>query len=301
MSFGDGPPYSEDEDLHSPVVTSHRKKSVDENGMPDDHGMPGTGHVPVREDRGTFVGFNADGSETYYVNGGDAMEDGPGGEYVTYPANDSHTGYSGPGVQQGYGQDPSFDSEDEHMGGDRYSHNYSFAVGCPDEEMHGKAVALFDFVREHENELPLTEGQVIYVSYRHGQGWLVAQDPKTGENGLVPEEFVRLLRDIEGGLNSLNGEHNPEAMETGEYLCPDSGDSEQLGTIRQDEQLSSVMDHTHSAESGGHGTNGDTPVTVSTEDADDNTVTYHAASEVEVTTGKVARDSRNRSSMMAKT
>jgi hypothetical protein len=72
--------------------------------------------------------------------------------------------------------------------------------------MHGKAVALFDFTREHENELPLVEGQVIWVSYRHGQGWLVAEDPKTGESGLVPEEFVRLVRDIEGGLNSLNGE-----------------------------------------------------------------------------------------------
>ena len=34
----------------------------------------------------------------------------------------------------------------------------------------------------------------------------MAEDPKTGESGLVPEEFVRLLRDIEGGWNSLNGE-----------------------------------------------------------------------------------------------
>src|SRR5271163_2874687 len=69
--------------------------------------------------------------------------------------------------------------------------------------MHGKAVALFDFTSEHQNELPLKEAQIILVSYRHGQGWLVAQDPKTGESGLVPEEFVRLVRDIEGGLNGL--------------------------------------------------------------------------------------------------
>lgn len=71
--------------------------------------------------------------------------------------------------------------------------------------MHGKAVALFDFERENENELPLVEGQIIWVSYRHGQGWLVAEDPKTQESGLVPEEYVRLLRDIEGGMNSLTG------------------------------------------------------------------------------------------------
>lgn len=95
-----------------------------------------------------------------------------------------------------------FDDEDES----RYSREYQFHIASPDEEMHGKAVALFDFARENENELPLLEGQVLWVSYRHGQGWLVAQDPKTGENGLVPEEYVRLLRDIEGGLHGLNGQ-----------------------------------------------------------------------------------------------
>lgn len=76
--------------------------------------------------------------------------------------------------------------------------------------MHGKAIALFDFQSMHENELPLREGQVILVSYRHGEGWLVAEDPKTGESGLVPEAYVRLARHIEGGLNSLNGEQGFE-------------------------------------------------------------------------------------------
>jgi hypothetical protein len=87
----------------------------------------------------------------------------------------------------------------------RYSRDYQFTITSPDEEFHGKAVALFDFERENENELPLVEGQIIWVSYRHGQGWLVAEDPKTQESGLVPEEYVRLLRDIEGGMNSLTG------------------------------------------------------------------------------------------------
>ncbi|KAJ5888374.1 hypothetical protein N7495_008415 [Penicillium taxi] len=208
MSFGDGPPYSEDEDLHSPVVLSarHRKRAtvINLNGIADEH-MGGPGLT----ERGTFVGLNPDGSETYYVNGGDAIEDGPGGEYITYPPNEGQ--FSHQGNQPGYAPDGDLESEDEYVSGDRYANDYQFAVGCPDEEMHGKAVALFDFTREHENELPLTEGQVIYISYRHGHGWLVAEDPKTGENGLVPEEFVRLLRDIEGGLTSLNGEPNPEA------------------------------------------------------------------------------------------
>ena len=94
------------------------------------------------------------------------------------------------------------DSEAEDVEA-RYSRNYQFTIASADEEMHGKAVALFDFQNEHPNELPLKEGQIILVSYRHGQGWLVAEDPKTGESGLVPEEFVRLVRDIEGGLNGL--------------------------------------------------------------------------------------------------
>ena len=34
----------------------------------------------------------------------------------------------------------------------------------------------------------------------------MAEDPKTRESGLVPEEYVRLLRDIEGGWSSLSGE-----------------------------------------------------------------------------------------------
>jgi hypothetical protein len=88
--------------------------------------------------------------------------------------------------------------------------------------MHGRAVALFDFARENDNELPLVEGQVILVSYRHGQGWLVAQDPKTGESGLVPEEYVRLLKDIEGGWHGLmNGGAEVESAGGGSTTAMD--------------------------------------------------------------------------------
>lgn len=97
----------------------------------------------------------------------------------------------------------------------RYSRDYQFTIASPDEEMHGKAVALFNFVSESENELPLVEGQVIWVSYRQAEGWLVAEDPKTQERGLVPEEYVRLLRDIRGGLNSLTGEGGSPGADSG--------------------------------------------------------------------------------------
>ncbi|GEQ70478.1 hypothetical protein JCM33374_g4155 [Metschnikowia sp. JCM 33374] len=61
------------------------------------------------------------------------------------------------------------------------------------DEINSRAVALFDFTPENDNEVALTEGQEIWVSYRHGQGWLVAEDPETGENGLVPEEYVEIF------------------------------------------------------------------------------------------------------------
>lgn len=225
MSFGDGPPYSEDEDLHSPIVTSrhHKHKSVHFYG---DGRSPGYSdrHHPHDIDRGMLVSLNGDGSETYYIRDEDATDDGPGGEYVTYPAGEHrysqyppghHTTADLSGSQTGSHGNETFDYDDtiSDLDPSRYSRDYQFSIGSPDEEMHGKAVALFDFTREHENELPLKEGQVILVSYRHGQGWLVAEDPKTGESGLVPEEFVRLVRDIEGGLTSLNGEINNSIVE----------------------------------------------------------------------------------------
>lgn len=216
VSFGDGPPYSEDEDLHSPIITSRYRKHKSMYTFGDTgkvFGDSGRGGTNNSIDRGTLVAVNGDGSETYYVQGDQDANDGPGGEYITYPAGESRYSQYAHGGSEGAG-DAANTQESTHAGdyvyeddySDRYSRDYHFSIGSPDEEMHGKAVALFDFTREHENELPLKEGQVILVSYRHGQGWLVAEDPKTGESGLVPEEFVRLVRDIEGGLSSLNGE-----------------------------------------------------------------------------------------------
>ncbi|OTA68328.1 hypothetical protein K449DRAFT_323182 [Hypoxylon sp. EC38] len=232
IHFGDGPPWSEDEDLQSPVVSSRHRKHKSTSAVTAHHktrgsrdgGAPSsimnTGNLDV--ERGYFVGTSGDGSERYYVShGGEA--NGPGGEYVTYPpdqARHSIGAYQTPSDQRprqyaehdaGYRSEsdassatssPGYRAYDES----RYSRDYQFTITSPDEEMHGKAVALFDFERENENELPLVEGQIIWVSYRHGQGWLVAEDPKTQESGLVPEEYVRLLRDIEGGMTSLTGQ-----------------------------------------------------------------------------------------------
>jgi hypothetical protein len=266
IHFSDGPPWSEDEDLQSPVVVSsrHRKHKSSSSTFGVEQGQ-GHGRGRSRRedgertasmlsqenyehDRGYFVGTGGDGSERYYVNEGDEA-DGPGGDIVTYPPEqarhstlapynnvpgqrDSHFATTLPSRSYTDEAGHEFRSESDTSSQEsspgltrndesRYSRDYQFTIASPDEEMHGKAVALFDFQRENENELPLVEGQVIWVSYRHGQGWLVAEDPKTRESGLVPEEYVRLLRDIQGGLNSL------VAAQTGEQLLspvgPDSG------------------------------------------------------------------------------
>lgn len=78
------------------------------------------------------------------------------------------------------------------------SREYEFSVASAD-EIHGRAVALFDFEPENENEAPLRAGQIVFISYRYGQGWLVSQDPETGETGLVPEEYVRMVGHEETG------------------------------------------------------------------------------------------------------
>ena len=276
MAYGDdnghdhGPPYSEDEDLHSPIVVSSRHKKTKSaypsiaGGLGKGRGRsPGRGNSaessrPANQgsDRGYYTGTNGDGSETYYISEAHEMADGPGGEIVTYPAGQArhsnsmlfpHTYHSPrePGDQsQQMAATYETSSDNERSAGlepgsfneSRYSRDYQFTIASPDEEMHGKAVALFDFARENENELPLVEGQVIWVSYRHGQGWLVAEDPKTRDKGLVPEEYVRLLRDIEGGWTSLSGEISaseqsgllspePSASESANQLTPTGPDS----------------------------------------------------------------------------
>jgi hypothetical protein len=280
IHFGDGPPWSEDEDLQSPVVVSsrHRKHKSSASRFSGrgrsrrDDGERGGSMLSqenFEQDRGYFVGTGGDGSERYYVNEGDEAN-GPGGEFVTYPPEQARHStlapYNVPGQRDSHfagvlpsrsytdetGQDyrsesdasssassPGLTRHDES----RYSRDYQFTIASPDEEMHGKAVALFDFERENENELPLVEGQVIWVSYRHGQGWLVAEDPKTQESGLVPEEYVRLLRDIQGGLNSLTGQVNDQ------LLSPMTTDS---GTPTQAEH-SQAFGHTPTASNGSNG------------------------------------------------
>lgn len=202
MTFkDDGPPYSEDEDIQSPIVTTSRHKKHKSNERGRSPGAAGP-------NRGVEVGAGGHPDE---MNGpGEAVETYDNNTLrLTHAPQHRDSNFAKPiqrnpspykNTEEPVSEDDFSEAEDEA----RFSKDYSFTIASPDEEMHGKAVALFDFESEHQNELPLKEGQIILVSYRHGQGWLVAEDPRTGESGLVPEEFVRLVRDIEGGLHGLN-------------------------------------------------------------------------------------------------
>ncbi|KAI0996842.1 hypothetical protein K3495_g11340 [Podosphaera aphanis] len=266
IHYGDGPPWSEDEDLHSPVVVSsrHRKHKLSTPALSGAKGQPRRepgemisnilSQPDFEHNQGAAFASAADRSKGYHMSKANKIA-GPSAD-TTIGASEGtqpHTTnfYNSPGKRDSHfaGTLPSRSYSDdvlhEHSGSEtsstasspgyerkdesRYSRDYQFTIASSDEEMHGKAVALFDFVSENENELPLVEGQVIWVSYRHGLGWLVAEDPKTRESGLVPEEYVRLLRDIHGGLNGVTGNVNdplsPIPPEIGTPLQADQGQS----------------------------------------------------------------------------
>ncbi|CEJ88845.1 hypothetical protein VHEMI04872 [[Torrubiella] hemipterigena] len=197
MILSHGPPYREDDDLQSPVVaTRHRRNRSSQVGKKSDQ------ELSLPDEIDGERGFNAAaGGAQYPARRSRAFH------FSQHPDDDNRPSDS---------ELPSSPEGATFNETNRYSRDYQFTITSPDEEFHGKAVALFDFERENENELPLIEGQIIWVSYRHGQGWLVAEDPKTRESGLVPEEYVRLLRDIEGGMHSLTGSVDASTDSDGE-------------------------------------------------------------------------------------
>lgn len=220
LHFEDGPPWTEDPDLHSPVVisTKHRKHMSSAAHMQSSQGYS---RRPSKNAVGDFnEGWRNNHSTSHSSRNpqlSDISDGEPGGEFHNQPegrgyytSDQDSADYSGGAHSQDnpnhdeYSEEDgvySEDGEDDDFGDpSRLSNQYFITIASPAEEMHGKAVALFDFQKENENELGLVEGQVIWVSYRHGMGWLVAEDPKTRESGLVPEEYVRLLRDIQQPL-----------------------------------------------------------------------------------------------------
>ena len=208
-SFADGPPWREDEDLLSPIVsTRHRKVKSD-----IDYFTSRDRAMGLDSRHSSYAGNNQGSGHNFYIADieEDTADSQEGDTATLSKQNPYYQSRDRPAVRASvnrphpngtYLEPESLYDDDEN----RYSRDYSFSIASPDEEMHGKAIALFDFESENDNELPLKEGQVLWVSYRHGQGWLVAKDPLTGEDGLVPEAYVRLEREIQGGFGGLNGQ-----------------------------------------------------------------------------------------------
>lgn len=280
MTFNDGgPPYSEDEDIRSPIVTSktrHRKKK-------SNAGERGRSPGAASQDRGMIMDVNGDQLEGYRPVDTDEL-DGPGGEIEMYtrPRREPYhrdSNFAKPlqrmrspyDYVQAYqnetdpraevdeadeedevdDDDEGDEEEDEDMDEDaaRFSKDYSFTIASPDEEMNGKAVVLFDFTPEHENELGLYEGQIILVSYRQARGWLVAEDPSTGESGLVPETYVRLVSQIDGGLNGLEAF---DAEDNGNGVSYTSQDVMSPVSHEPNSAISTSQDDPQEALMGGH-------------------------------------------------
>ncbi|KAK5722686.1 HOG (high osmolarity glycerol) pathway protein [Elasticomyces elasticus] len=119
--------------------------------------------------------------------------------------------------------------------------NLRESLGPEDEELYaGRSLALYPFEPENSNELRLREGQVIMVSYRHGQGWLVAEDAETGEQGLVPEEYVRLLSELP---------HYDEV--SGTFMDPEEGEDLEGVGGDDDEDVSGDLEGGEGKESSG--------------------------------------------------
>lgn len=83
--------------------------------------------------------------------------------------------------EHGWEDGPPWPEDDEEdLTHDAIQQDEGSGIETTKDDVQGRAVALFDFAPEHENEFALTEGQILFVSSRHGLGWLVAVDPDSG-------------------------------------------------------------------------------------------------------------------------
>lgn len=133
---------------------------------------------------------------------GDEEDDDDGDyDHIDYGEEDDEAYYE---LEEHWNKEMAQENVEGHSQSDADDENFDNAHEDDEEdelygtdEINRRAVALFDFIPENDNEVALTEGQIIWISYRHGQGWLVAEDPSTGRNGLVPEEYVEVYHDYD--------------------------------------------------------------------------------------------------------
>ncbi|CAI4058328.1 hypothetical protein SKDZ_04G3750 [Saccharomyces kudriavzevii ZP591] len=112
-------------------------------------------------------------------------------DYAYEDSNPLHYGYFDGDNEEYEMVSDSSNTDDEY--------NKRQSITLPDDYIvNQRAVALYDFEPENDNELKLTEGDIVFISYKHGQGWLVAENESRSKTGLVPEEFVSYIQPEDG-------------------------------------------------------------------------------------------------------
>ncbi|PVU92206.1 hypothetical protein BB559_003810 [Furculomyces boomerangus] len=61
----------------------------------------------------------------------------------------------------------------------------------PENKIIGKARALYDFAAESEYELGFSQGDILILTKKQGEGWVIGY--KGDDVGLVPENYVELI------------------------------------------------------------------------------------------------------------
>lgn len=164
----------------------------------------------------------------FYSDTEEYDEEAYGGESDEYDEHDPNSV-----LQEYYENDDDDEDEDnktnhyqEHDQGNEYSQDKYFedfdrrkSYIMPSEHIiNRKAIALYDFENENENELGLQEGQVVFIDYRHGQGWLVVETMDGMHTGLVPEDYLQILdegkEDEDADAEAHNGFANEYADAT---------------------------------------------------------------------------------------
>jgi len=82
--------------------------------------------------------------------------------------------------------------------------------------INARAIAIYDFEPEHENEIRLRQGGETWISHRYGDGWLVAEDPTTGMFVFVPlcptyTPAAIIVAGAQRGQNELQPNTNQQA------------------------------------------------------------------------------------------
>ncbi|KAH3901999.1 adaptor protein NBP2 SCDLUD_001787 [Saccharomycodes ludwigii] len=103
------------------------------------------------------------------------------------------------------------DYDEDEENNSEWDTNKRQSIILPEEYIINKrAIALYDFESENDNELALQEGDMIFIDYKHGQGWLVAESFDGKRTGLVPEAYVSILEDnTEQHTNNGNDAKRP--------------------------------------------------------------------------------------------